>query len=334
MSRSSLAAVVAVALTVAACGADPAADPSSTTAVSTPETPATLVVAVTLAPYADLVSRVGGDRVDVRSVVPAGLDGHTYEPAPSDVRTFAEADIVFLPDAQLNPRITDLALANVSPDGAVVDLNADTLQEEEIIYTDAHSHGDGPAHGHNVNPHTWTNLPFAERYVEAIAAELAAADAAGAESYAINRDVLLAGIRQLDSAARQAIETIPAANRTLVVYHDSWSYFGREYGFEVIGALQAVDFSEPSAAEMRNMVDQVLGANVPSFFGSVVFPTAVLEQVAAESGVTYVGNLSDDALPGAPGDPKHSYVGMMADNVRTIVQGLGGDSSPIDAVAP
>ena len=74
---------------------------------------------------------------------------------------------------------------------------------------------------------------------------------------------------------------MPAANRTLVVYHDSWSYFGREYGFGVQGALQAVNFAEPSAAELRRMVQQVLAASVPAFFGSEVFPTSVLEQVAS-----------------------------------------------------
>lgn len=79
-----------------------------------PAASADLVAAVSLEPYADLVTRVGGDRVDVRSVVPAGLDGHTYEPTPSDARTLADADIVFLPGAELNPRVTELAHANVT----------------------------------------------------------------------------------------------------------------------------------------------------------------------------------------------------------------------------
>lgn len=318
---------LALALALPACGGgDKAADATGASA--------DMIAVASLEPYEDLVTRVGGDRVDVRSVVPAGLDGHTYEPTPSDARTFADADIVFLPGADLNPRLTELAQANVPDDGVIVDLNALTMKDGEGIYTDMHSHGGGPAHGHDLNPHTWTNIPYVERYVTEIADTLTAADPDGAETYATNRDVLLAEIDELDAATREAVSTIPDGNHTLVIYHDSWSYLGREYGFDVIGALQAVDFSEPSAAEMRNMVEQVEGAGVPAFFGSVVFPTPVLEQVSAESGVTYAGNLSDDALPGGPDDPEHSYVGMMAANVRTIVEGLGGDASALDRVDP
>jgi len=318
---------LALALVLPACG-------GGGQAADAPGASADVVAVVSLEPYADLVTRVGGDRVDVRSVVPAGLDGHTYEPTPSDARAFADADIVFLPDGELNPRLTELAEDNVPDDGVVVDLNALTMKDGEGIYTDMHSHGGGPAHGHDLNPHTWTNIPYVERYVTEIADTLTAADPDGADTYAANRDVLLNEIDELDAATRQAVSTIPDENRTLVIYHDSWSYFGREYGFDVIGALQAVDFSEPSAAEMRNMVEEVKAAGVPAFFGSVVFPTSVLEQVSAESGVTYAGNLSDDALPGGPDDPEHSYVGMMAANVRTIVEGLGGDASALDRVDP
>jgi ABC-type Zn uptake system ZnuABC Zn-binding protein ZnuA len=117
------------------------------------------------------------------------------------------------------------------------------------------------------------------------------------------------------------------------VYHDSWSYFGRTYGYDVIGALQAADFAEPSAAEVSNMVEQVRSSGVPAFFGAAVFPTEVLERVSEEAGVPYVADLADDELPFADGDPRHSYVGMMVENVRHIVTSLGGDASALDAVA-
>jgi ABC-type Zn uptake system ZnuABC Zn-binding protein ZnuA len=183
-----------------------------------------------------------------------------------------------------------------------------------------------------MNPHTWTNVPFVIDKVAVIADELSAADPDGAATYTANRDALQGELRSLDMATVAALSTIPLEDRTLVVYHDSWSYFGENYGFDVVGALQAVDFSEPSAGEMRNMTEQIRDADVPGFFGSTVFPTEVLEQVAEESGVDYVGNLSDDALPGEPGDPEHSYTGMMVQNIRTIVEGLGGNTSPLDQV--
>lgn len=161
--------VLALALVLPACG-------GGGQAADAPGTNSDLVAAVSLAPYEDLVERVGGDRIDVREVVPDGLDGHTYEPTPSDVRTFADADIVFLPGADLNPRVTELAQANVPDDASIVDLNALTMSNNEWLYIDMHSHGDGPAHGHDGNPHTWTNIPYAARDVKEIATALTAVD--------------------------------------------------------------------------------------------------------------------------------------------------------------
>ncbi|MFP5579317.1 MAG: metal ABC transporter substrate-binding protein [Acidimicrobiia bacterium] len=291
---------------------------------------ASLKVATSIAPFEDLVSRVAGDRAEVSSIVPAGVDGHTYEPTPGDVRTLTEVDLLILPDVELNPVVSSLAFDNLPEDAEVVDLNALVVPDDEVIFSDSHSHGSGPAHGHQRNVHTWTNLPYAKSMVGEIVTALSDADPDGADTYEANGEELLAEMDQLMSATQQALATVPDENRTLVVYHDSWSYFGRFYGFDVQGALQAVNFAEPSAAELRTMVGQVQAAGVPAFFGSVVFPTSVLEQVASESGVDYVGNLSDDKLPGEPGDSGHSYVGMMTENVRLIVDGLGGDSTALD----
>ncbi len=292
-----------------------------------------LKVAASLPPFEDLAKRVGGDRVEVLGIVPAGVDGHTYEPTPGDVKGLSQVAVLFLPDPAQNPKVTNVAKASLKKDAKTVSLNAKAVPQDQVIYSALHSHGDQAAHG-DANVHTWTNIPYASAMVDDIAATLTEADPDGKATYETNRDKLKKEIGDLEAATKTAMATVPEKNRTLVVYHDSWSYFGRTYGFKVVGALQAVDFSEPSAAEMRKMVGQVQGAKVPAFFGSVVFPTKVLEQVGSESGVKYVGNLADDKLPGNPGDKNHSYVGMMTENVRTIVTGLGGDASAIDAVDP
>jgi ABC-type Zn uptake system ZnuABC Zn-binding protein ZnuA len=319
------ASVVVVAMLLSACGGS---DTFSATESGD------LKVATSIPPLQNLVAEVAGDRAEVISIVPAGVDGHTYEPTTGDVRGLTEVDLLFVPDVNLNAKVTELAGENLPSDATMVDLNARVVPEDQIIYSDMHSHGDGPAHGHEPNVHTWTNIVWAAPMVDEIANELIAVDPDGRATYETNRDQLKAEIAEFESAARTALDTISEENRTLVVYHDSWSYFGVEYGFDVVGALQAVDFAEPSAAEMRNMVAQVQAAGVPAFFGSEVFPTSVLEQVATESDVDYVGNLSDDKLPGSPGEPQHSYLGMMAANVRYIVEGLGGDASALDAVDP
>jgi ABC-type Zn uptake system ZnuABC Zn-binding protein ZnuA len=97
----------------------------------------------------------------------------------------------------------------------------------------------------------------------------------------------------------------------------------------VIGAIQPSDFSEPSAQDVANLITQIRQENVPAIFGSEVFPSPVLEQIARESGAKYVSDLRDDDLPGAPGEAKHSYFGLMAEDVRIMAESLGGDSSLI-----
>jgi ABC-type Zn uptake system ZnuABC Zn-binding protein ZnuA len=323
------ATLAAIVLLLAACGGS-SAESGADAGRGSPS----MMLATSIPPLQDLVARVAGDRAEVISIVPAGVDGHTYEPTTGDVRGLTRVSALFVPDVNLNAKVTELAGENLPDDAVMVDLNARVVPEEDIIFSDVHTHGDGPAHGHEPNVHTWTNISYAAGYVDEIADVLIEIDPDGRATYEANRDSLKAEIAEFEAAARTALETVPKDDRTLVVYHDSWSYFGREYGFDVVGALQAVDFAEPSAAEMRNMVAQVKNAGVPTFFGSEVFPTSVLEQVATESGVDYVGNLSDDKLPGEPGDPQHSYLGMMTANVRYIVEGLGGDASALDAVDP
>ncbi len=98
----------------------------------------------------------------------------------------------------------------------------------------------------------------------------------------------------------------------------------------VIGAIQPSDFAEPSARDVAEMITQIRAEQVPAIFGSEVFPSSVLEQIARETGTQYVDDLRDDDLPGAPGDAEHSYLGLMAENLRTMARSLGGDPSLMD----
>jgi ABC-type Zn uptake system ZnuABC Zn-binding protein ZnuA len=126
----------------------------------------------------------------------------------------------------------------------------------------------------------------------------------------------------LDEEFRTALTPISEDRRKLVVYHDAWEYFGREYDLTVVGALQAVSFAEPSAAELAKMAEQIRAEGVRTFFGSEVFPSDVLEALEAESGAVYVPDLADDRLPGNPGDVNHTYVALMRANLVLLVGGL------------
>ena len=311
-----------------------------------------LAVVATVAPIADLVAVVGGDRVVVTSLVPPGADAHTYEPRPQDVVSLSEADAYVGVGLTLNDGALRLARENL-PDGApIVLLGEEMLADQDLVFDHSHgddgqghahgdddqghAHGDddqGHAHGDDElgpNPHVWTSVRNAASMVDGIAAELSELDPDGAEYYAANAAAYRGQLGDLDDRITAAAATIPDDDRVLVTYHDAWSYFARDYDLTFATAIQPADFSEPSAGELRALIDQIRELEVPTVFGSEVFPTPVLETIAEETDATYVDDLSDDVLPGEPGEPEHSYLEMMRLNARSIVSGLGGDASDLD----
>ncbi len=126
---------------------------------------------------------------------------------------------------------------------------------------------------------------------------------------------------------------MPPENRKLLTYHDSWAYWAKQYGFTVIGAVQASDFSDPSPREVAGLIDQIRAEHVPAVFGSEVFPSPVLEQIARESGAQFVDKLRDDEPPGDEGAPEHTYFGMMKSDMQVMVGALGGDPTILDSFA-
>ncbi|MGH9203505.1 MAG: metal ABC transporter substrate-binding protein [Vicinamibacterales bacterium] len=191
-----------------------------------------------------------------------------------------------------------------------------------------------PQSGGKPNPHLWPDPILAAEYATLIHDKLVEMDASNAEYYGTNLDKLSAELERLDQQIRIAVQTIPEANRKLLTYHDSWAYWADNYDVEVIGAIQPSEFSEPSASEVADLIDQVKAEKLPAIFGSEVFPSDVLETIASETGAQYVDNLRDDDLPGEPGDDYHSYTGLMKRNMEIMIPALGGDASPIGRVNP
>ena len=318
-------------------------------------------VVSTVAPLADIVAQVMDGRGEVTGLIPEGMDSHTYEPRPGDVAPLTEADAFIGNGLALNEAAVQLAEANLPEDAPLVLLGEETLDDAALSDEHWHSHDDGHSHDHDhdhdhghshdhdhddghshddsdeaatdgqVNPHVWTSVPNMMRYTERIAEVLTELDPDGAEHYDAAVQSYLDELEQLDAAIRDAVETVPDERRRLVVYHDAWAYFGEEYGVEVIAAVQPSDFSEPSASDVRAIIDQVRDHDVPALFGSEEFPSDVVEVIADETGAAYVGDLADDQLPGEPGDAAHSYVGMMATNTATVVDHLGGDAEALAA---
>jgi ABC-type Zn uptake system ZnuABC Zn-binding protein ZnuA len=306
------------AIVLTACGDDgpPAADAGAGGRLS---------VATTVSPITNIVENVAGAHVSIVGIVPEGTNSHTFEPAPSDAAVMEDADIVFMNGLHLEEPTRELAETNLRDDVPLVLLGDETIGPDEYIFDFSF-----PEEAGLPNPHLWTNPPYAERYAEIVKDELSALDPDNAASYEENYAAFVAHIDELDELAREVTATVPSENRKLLTYHDSFPYFAREYGWEVIGAIQPSSFSEPSPQELAGLIDQIREQQVPAIFGSEVFPSPVLEQIARETGAEYVDDLRDDDLPGEHGDPDHSYLGLMVFDYKTFMGALGGDASGFD----
>ena len=130
---------------------------------------------------------------------------------------------------------------------------------------------------------------------------------------------------------RTSFKTIP--NRRLLTYHDAYAYFAKTYDWKVVGAIQVSDFEDPTPKEVASLVGQVKREKVPAIFGSEVFPSPVLKQIGREADVRYVDVLRDDDLPGEPGEPEHSWMGLMRFDFITMTEALDGDATALKAVA-
>ena len=286
-----------------------------------------LQVVSTVSPITNIVYNVTGDLVDLTGLVPAGADSHTFELAPSDAVTLASADLIFINGLDLETSAMRMAEANLKDGGEIILLGELVIDPEDYVFDFSF-----PEEAGSPNPHLWTDPIFALEYAEIVLEKVTARDPGNAEAYQANYDEFAARIEALDAAIQATTASIPAENRKLYTYHDSFAYFAPRYGYTVLGAVQPADFSEPSGQEVAALIDQLRSGAIPAIFGSEVFPSQILEQIARETKAEYVSTLSDDDLPGDPGDPQHSYISMMVENLKTMADVLGGDPALMDGV--
>jgi len=326
---------VSLLVSIAACGGDdPSADGESTVDTSNPcplrsaVTDGPLLIATTVAPITSIAANIAsGTDTRIIGVVPEGTNSHTYEPPPSVAATLEQAHIVFINGLGLEDPTRELADANLREGAVVCELGTAILPEDEWIFDFSF-----PQEGGKPNPHVWTNPPMAGDFAALLRDSLSAADPDNAAIYAGNYDAFVAKVDALDAAMATASATLDASQRQLLTYHDAYAYFAAHYGWSVIGAIQPSSFEEPTPREIADLITQVKESGVAAIFGSEVFPSNVLEQIGGETGVRYVDVLRDDDLLGAPGDPEHSWLGLMRFNYVTMVEALGGDASALKTV--
>ena len=284
-----------------------------------------LKVVSTVSPITSLVENIGGTRIRLEGIVPEGVNSHTFEPAPSVATLVADADLIILNGLFLEQPSLELARANKKPDAVILSLADKAITRDQWVFDFSFPESDG-----HPNPHLWTSPDLAIKYADLVRAELSALDPDNADYYSENFSKLEERLNDLDGRIATAVDTIPPENRKLLTYHDSFPFFSTRYGFDVIGAAQPSDFSEPSAREVATLIDQVRETGVPAIFGSEVFPSPVMEQIAKEGGAAFIDRLRDDDLPGSQGDPNHTYMGLMTTNIQIMAPALGGNADALD----
>ncbi|MCP4893647.1 MAG: zinc ABC transporter substrate-binding protein [Actinomycetales bacterium] len=314
-----IASVSAAALVLSGCGGSDDSAPESDGD--------SILVATTVSPITSIVSRVGGDCVDVRGIVPEGTNSHTFEPAPSVAALLSDADVVFINGLKLEDPTLAMAEANMADGAELVELGTVALPEEDYIFDFSFPEEDGKP-----NPHLWTDPTYAIVYADIVREVLSERDPECADQMQENFEAFAAQAEELAEAVRLDQQTVPDGGLKLVTYHDAYAYFAENFGWQVVGAVQPSDFADPTPSEVVTLIEQIRAEGVPTIFGSEVFPSNVLEEVGNETGVRYEQSLRDDDLPGAPGEENHSWLGLMQYNFATMIEGLGGDASNVRAV--
>jgi ABC-type Zn uptake system ZnuABC Zn-binding protein ZnuA len=293
--------VALVALALAACGSTPGSG-----------SPAAVQVVATTTILADFIRQVGGERVEVRSLVPAGGEPHTFDPRPSDVTAFTGADLVVMNGLGLDDWVIDL-VGQAGSEAPIVRLGEDLPGASYLEDEDGHS-GETA-----VNPHLWLNVRYAAGYVERVVAELSEVDPDGADGYRERGDAYLATLDELDTWAREQLGAIPAEARRIVSLHDAFPYFADAYGLEVVGTVIEVPGQDPSAGEIADLIDAIREAGVSAILSEAQLPGDLAERIADETGVQVVSDLYSDSV-GPP--PQDTFDGLIRWDVERIATAL------------
>lgn len=291
----------------------------------------TLTIVTSVSPITNIVQNIGGNKINLIGLVPDGVNSHTFELVPSDIIKLNKADLVIINGLYLEDNMdkTVSEMIKKNPHMELLKLADNTINSTGWLFDFSFPKDQG-----HPNPHLWLNVGYAINYVNLVKNKLIQMDPSNTDYYNNNAKRYVTLLNKLDEGIEKSINTIPAENRKLLTYHDSWAYFAPRYNMTVIGAVQPSDFSEPSPLDIAKLIDQLKKEKVPVIFASEVFTSKITDQIAKEAGVHIVQTLRDDALPGNLTDPNHTYVGMMMDNMKNMIIPLGGNIDNLSDINP
>jgi zinc/manganese transport system substrate-binding protein len=274
-------------------------------------TPGKLKVVATITILGDMVRQVGGPDVAVTTLVGPDGDAHAYEPTPSDAKALSAADLVVVNGLGLEGWMDRLFQASGYHGPIVVasqGVNPRYIDEDGKTVTD---------------PHAWQDLQNGHRYVVNIETALAQVDPAHAADYQAAGKSYLAAIDAMDGHIRSEIAEVPPERRKVVSSHEAFGYFGQAYGVEFVAPQGISEDAEPSAADMKKLIDQIRSEHIKVLFFENALSPRLVEQIGRETGAVVGGTLYADALS-PPDGPASTYLDMFRHNLPLLKAAMLG----------
>ncbi len=270
-----------------------------------------LNVVVSFSILGDLVRSVGGDQVNVTTLVGPGGDAHVYTPTPADAKRVSEAKLVVINGLGFEGWLPRLIKASGGKPSVIT---ASTGIKPRKLADDGHGHGDA-------DPHAWQSVANVRAYVLNIRDALIAADASGVSTYLTNADAYLAELDKLDREVREAVAKLPAERRKVISTHDAFGYFAQAYGIAFIAPQGVSTESEASARDIAAIIRQIKAQKIPAVFLENVADPRLMRRIASETGAAIGGTLYSDSLTDEKGDAP-TYIGMVRHNIKALASAL------------
>ena len=274
-------------------------------------------ITTTTGMIADLAENIGGDRVEVASLMGPGVDPHLYKPSAGDIGRLEEADVIFYNGLELEGRMTDI-LVKIARAGTPTVPVAEGIPEDRLR--------EPPQFAGKYDPHIWFDVTLWQMAAQRVKDELATFDPASDALYQANLDAYLAQLDELHTYVQEQILRIPEGQRVLITAHDAFGYYGEQYGIEVRGLQGMSTATEATAGDIQALAEFIAEQQIPAIFVESSVPPATIEAVqeaVRDRGFDVVigGQLFSDAM-GAAGTPEGTYLGMVRYNTDTIVKAL------------
>ncbi len=269
----------------------------------------TIKVVTSFGILGDMVKNIGGDRVSVISLVGPNGDVHAYSPTPAAARSISGAALVVVNGLGLEGWMDRLIMASGYKGRVAI---ASTGVKPRKMKDEG---GGGRI---IIDPHAWQDLDNGLIYVENIKKALIAVDPAGTAEYLFQAAAYAAKLARLNTWVKKEFSEIPDKNRRMITSHDAFGYLGAAYGIEIFSPMGMNTESEPSAGEVKNLIQQIRDNGITAVFVENITDPRLVEQIAREAGVKIGGELYSDALS-TPDGPASTYLDMFRNNVTKIV---------------